>query len=281
MHSNFSFAHSSEFVKYKDKFIKTYTFGEGKNVALYLPSFPQSGIAYLLFLRNKQNLGLKFITFDLPGWIGYSENIFNDKKFNFDEILNIAEYILDYYKVKDFNIIGYSFGGALSLKIASKFKSRVKRIVLISTIINPSIISNLSTPKFVKYAYRLGLSKFVGIVIRKYANRMIKDLRSQNVPSVMIQEYVDMISKMNNKIVLDSAYNLFTSDFTKDLLDLKDKEFMILNSKDENKMFRIQAEYMRRILHGENSIYLNGTHDDVFLHPDSNVVNKVLEFLSK
>jgi len=109
---------------------------------------------------------------------------------------------------------------------------------------------------------------------------MINQLLTQHLPHNMTDKYKDMLRYFNASVVLDSAYQLFTNDYTGELMKIKDKNFMVINSVDEKKMFRLQVEYIRRILHNEKSIYLKGTHDDMFMKPDSEVVNKVLSFLS-
>ena len=279
MYNNFSFAHKTELVKYKNKYIQTYSFGDGDNVVLSLPSFPHSGLTYLLFLRHKKHVNAKFITFDLPGWIGYSENTFDDDKFSFTEIVNIVDSILNHYKVDRFNVIGYSFGGALALQVVQRFHNRVNRIVLVSTIVNANLIKNLMIVRKIKIAHYFKLAKAIRNVINKSALDFFKYFRAEGIPENLLDEYRGMLGRLNNKILLDSAYKLFTSDFTDELNEVMDKEFMIINSKEEGLMFKIQATYIRRLLKTEKSIYLHGTHDDFIFKPDSEVVNKVIEFL--
>ncbi|MDQ6985179.1 MAG: hypothetical protein Q9M91_01370 [Candidatus Dojkabacteria bacterium] len=110
------FEYTSKRIKFKSSEIQTYTFGSGKKVILSLPGFATPGIFYLFFTSFYNHKNFKIITFDVPGWGGLSDNIFKDNKFSIDECVEIAEKVLEEYRVKTCNIIGYSYRGAFSLR---------------------------------------------------------------------------------------------------------------------------------------------------------------------
>lgn len=274
-----AFEHQRKGIYYKGKYIQTYSFGEGDNIVLALPSFPQSGTYYLWLLDKVEFNNLKFITFDLPGWSGYSENFLDYKNFNLDIYIDIAKEVLKAYKVNEFSILGYSFGGAIGTKLASELSDRVKSIVLVSTIINGNKISLRNRTKFlITIAYYLGLHSR----IKKYILKVFKDIKKDHdplMPNILLDNYGDMLNNIDERIVSKSAYELFHSDWTKYLLKIQDKKIMILNSKDEKLLFRNQAKYIRKILKHEKTIYLHGTHDDFILKPDSDIVKNIMNFL--
>jgi len=169
----------------------------------------------------------------------------------------------------------------MALQVANRFKDKVDKIVLVSTVINGNILNHIPTVRLLKIAYILRFSKAIGKVINDNAQGFFKFFAAQGIPVNLLEEYQAMLKRLNNKIILDAAYKLFTSDFTDRFDALIDKKFLIINSVDEAEMFRIQAAYIRRILKTERSIYLHGTHDDFIFAPDSDSVNKVLEFLSE
>ncbi len=113
-----SFKFNKKKIKFNGYNIQTYSFGAGEKVVLSFPGFPHSGLYFTLFLRFYDPTRVKFITFDLPGWFGNSENVFQNSEFAIETYVDIAEKILEEYEVKKFNIIGYSFGSALAVLIA-------------------------------------------------------------------------------------------------------------------------------------------------------------------
>ncbi len=274
-----SFEHQRKGIYYKGKYIQTYSFGEGDNIVLALPSFPQSGIYYLWLLDKIKFTNLKFITFDLPGWSGYSEDFLEYKSFHLDIYIDIAKEVLNAYKIKEFSILGYSFGGAIGIELASELKHRVKSIVLVSTIINGKKISLRNRTKFlITIAYYLGLH----YKIKSYILNVFNDIKKNHdplMPNILLNNYSDMLNNIDEKIISKSAYDLFHSDWTKYLLNIQDKKIMILNSIDEKLLFKSQAKYIRKILKNEKTIYLHGTHDDFILKPNSKVIQEVIEFL--
>jgi hypothetical protein len=54
---------------------------------------------------------------------------------------------------------------------------------------------------------------------------------------------------------------------------------MVVNSRDENKMFRRNAELIRRMTNKNQSLYLHGRHEDFLLRPHENACVKVIDFL--
>jgi len=276
----FIFEHERRGISYKGHYIQTYSFGSGENIIFSFPSFPHSGLYYVWFAQHYQKHNIKFITFDLPGWIGYSENFLHNEKFSIDEYVEIAKEILKDYKVKEFSVVGYSFGGMLGIKLASDWKDKVRNVVIVSTIINGNIV-NSRTAFLIRLAKRLKAYSNLESIIKRKFKALSKILLSKDYPSNTLNLYQDMLSHIDGKVMLESAYQLFSSDWTHYLLDIKDKKIMVVNSKDETRMFRQQAEYIRRHLGGEKSFYLHGTHDDFILNPKKEVVEKVINFLDQ
>lgn len=134
--------YESKTLYYKGHAVQTYVFGEGPKTVFSFPSFPHSGLYYLWFVAShpyylKQ---ARFITMDFPGWTGYTEKeVFEDGDYDIEEVIKMCEHVIDHYstmyKIKHFSIIGYSFGGALAVRIGSIYKYRLEQIALVSTII--------------------------------------------------------------------------------------------------------------------------------------------------
>jgi len=267
---------------YKGYSIQTYEFGEGENIVFSFPSFPHSGLYYLWFLTHYDKHSVRFITFDLPGWSGYSENIFQKNDFTIDEYVEIAKVILSDYGVDKFSVIGYSFGGAMALKLAADCKERVNKLVLVSSVINSNIVQRFNLIRLVKL---LHFSKYYN-VLRNVIVRKMKEIsrvlnEEEGIPMIFLEMYSDMVKHIDARVISESIYKLFTSDYSKYLDEIRDKEVLIVNTKEEPKLFRIQAEFLRRKLNNEKSMYIHGSHDDFILRCRKDVVKEVIKFLSK
>ncbi|MEO6728688.1 MAG: alpha/beta hydrolase [Candidatus Dojkabacteria bacterium] len=277
-----SFDYSKHTTTYKGFNIQTYSFGTGEKVVFSFPSFPHSELYYLWFLTHYDPSKVRFITFDLPGWAGYSEDMFRNRDFNIDEYVDIAKQILKDYKVEEFSVIGYSFGGAMALKLAADLKNQVKKVVLVSSVINSNLIGRFHTFKLINIVHYLKYySVLKTMIIRKMREVSKVLIIEESVPEVFLEMYSDMVAHLDPRVIAESIYQLFTSDYTKYLEDIKDKEILIVNSSQEDKIFRVQAEYLRKSLQNEKSLHIHGSHDDFILRCKADVVKDVINFLTK
>ncbi|KKQ34841.1 MAG: Alpha/beta hydrolase fold family 3-oxoadipate enol-lactonase [candidate division WS6 bacterium GW2011_GWA2_37_6] len=266
-------------LKYKDKEIQTYSFGTGRKKILSLPSFPHSGIYYILFTQFYDPTKFQVITLDLPGWAGWSENVFAKGEFNPDEYIKILSQIIKEYSLDKFSLIGYSFGGALAIKLAALYPDRITNLALVSTIVKGALL-NGSDKKF-----RLELAKILhqehrlrNYIFKEFTsyNTIIKD----NFNETMLYQYKSMLEQASTSVLFDSLYWLFHADLTPFLKNVKRiKNILIANSKDEPKIFKKQMEYMRRYFDGESSLKISGRHEDFILQPKSEQIKAVLKFL--
>jgi pimeloyl-ACP methyl ester carboxylesterase len=263
------------------KQIQTYSFGEGDKIVFLFPSFPHSGL-YFRWLFYKCDLSkLKMITFDLPGWIGYSESYKKGEEYSMESVVEIGRGILDFYKVEKFSVLGYSFGGSLALKIAADWEDRVEKIVLVSAVLNSMEVEGTKYVRWVNLAKRLQAGSLMkNFIIRKF-NSYRKYLRSEGLDKDYMDMYMKMVANIDSKILLESIYTLFHSDWSCYLDRVKKMRVLVVNSSDEDIMFRKQAERIRRKLENYKSLFISGDHDNFLLKPDDKVVGKIISFLSE
>ena len=244
------------------------------------PGFPHSGISYRWLFSEHDLEKIKVITFDLPGWIGESEGYRRSEVYSFDLEVDISKYILDYYRVNSYSLIGYSFGGAIALKAASEAPKKVNKIVLVSTVVNP-----LKTPNFypirnvnfiTSWHLRFLLRRMVYRDFRKWKKGLIED----GLGPIFVEKYEELLRNADDRIMMESIYRLFHTDLSPYLDRLNGKKVMVINSQDEENIFKEQAEIIRRKLVGENSLVIRGTHVDFLLKPNHDVVDKIVDFLS-
>lgn len=266
-------------INYKGQEIQTYSFGTGKKKILSLPSFPHSGIYYILFTQFYDPTQFQVITLDIPGWAGWSDNIFKNKKYDPQEYINVLKLIIKEYSLNKFNLIGYSFGGALAIELAAMEPKRINNLAIVSTIIKGDLL-NRSPQKF-----RLHLAKVLHQEhrLRNYLLKVFDSYQQvveDNYNATMFQQYKSMIEQSDQKVLFESLYWLFNTDLTKYLEKIKGIEnILIVNSKNEPEIFRKQMEYIRRNLNTENTIKISGQHEDFVLQPKAENIKEVLEFL--
>lgn len=261
--------------------IQTYTIGTGEKVVFSFPAYPHSGLIYLRFLEQYPDSNVKFITFDLPGWVGLSENLFQSSEFTMSECVNIALKILAENKIEKYNLIGYSFGTALATMLTHFDRDRVDRLVLVSPVVNCRLLTDSWNMKKVNLAKTLGIPVLVKNYVKYRFWLYKKYLRSSGFQEEFVQEYQKFLEAADGKVLLDSIYKLFHDDLTVYLDHIKDKKIMVVNSTDETQMFKDQAEFIRRTLDDEKSLFVNGSHEDFVLKGDPAAAKQVLQFLAE
>ena len=224
--------------------------------------------------KEKRNVNLQVV--DLP----ILKSGIEDGSFDVDILIKIAKAIIKEYKVDKFNVLGFSFGSYLALLIANIYKDRVKKIVLVSPVINSSMAKKSADGLKILVLRYTGLYFLVKPYIyhrfRKYSQPLIE----QGIPEQFIYLYKRMMEGIQTKYVFRSIYYLFFSDNIQLLKDVADKDILIVNSKTETPYLRRQSWYVRQILENEKSLYLKGNHEDFILYPQKKVVSKIVKFLT-
>lgn len=273
--------HQTIDLRYKGKKIRTYVFGRGQKKVLSLPAFPHSGLIYLYLLLHYNLDRIQFISFDLPGWIGESENIYEKSLYSEDETMNLLEKIISHYNLINFSIIGFSFGTTLATRLLEKYPEGINKIALVSPILKGLDVDDKSIRNRLKFinrfhAYEL-VKKYVQHRFRKYR----KYLASTGMEQSVIDQYARMLNNSDAKVLFTSLNHLYTNDYSQYIKNFNNKDILIVNSKEETPYFRKQAGHIRHILNGEKSIFLHGNHEDFVLRPQAEVVKQVIDFLIK
>lgn len=263
--------------------IQTYSIGNGPNIIFSLPPFPHSGLIYSMFVMHYEEFAKKFtlISFDLPGWIGmtYLKSVkSSEEKSEMKTIIKLATRVLKEYKVKDFSLLGYSFGASVAVSIANKFPTRIKKIGLVSAVLKGDLTVDSKDYKTINFIDKFNLYGASKVYLLSKLNKYTKALREDGIPDPFLQWYSAMLKNIDTKILLLSIKALFKGDFTNELRNLPKVPILVVNSKNETKYFRQQAAFIRRQLEGEASLYLTGEHQDFVLHPKKRVVKQLMAF---
>ncbi len=279
--NKYKFEFTTRIIDFQGYNIQTYSWGNGKRPIFAFPPFPNSGLSYIWFFNHYDLDKVKVITFDLPGWIGYSENIFKAKDFELNEIIDIAIKIIKEYKIDDFDILGYSFGSALAVMLNNKCQNKVHKLLIVSPIVNSKIIKGFYSRYFIPYILKLKLSKIYKFKINRFIKKMSKNVwLKDNAPINYIQYIKDMIKFSDSCTILKSVNKLFQIDLSEEINLLKSKDVLVINSVEEDKNFQMQADFIRKKIKNNKSIYLYGNHIDFVVKPDRKIVKKVVEFFN-
>lgn len=196
-----------------------------------------------------------------------------------DFYADITQAVLDAYNVKEFSLIGYSFGAAITVKLISARRDQIKKVALVSGIYEPSLLRG---EKLFWEVWLLSKLKLAGVLKSKILQKFKKYrlVLSQSISDDILEQYNSMLLRTDKDMVLESLYQLFTQgiDHNVDVLKSFDN-VLIVNSKQEDNLFRRQAEWLRRHLSNDVNYKINGRHEDFILKPNADVVKKVVEYL--
>lgn len=262
------------------KKVQTYSLGTGEKTIFSFPAYPHSGLMYILFMLKYDLTKVRLVTFDLPGWIGMTEAFDKKGYFDIETIKKIVDAIIKEYRMDRFNVLGFSYGSLLALMVANSYSDRIDRVALVSPIVKSSLASKSSDAfklKFLKYSRLYFLIK---PYVRWRFSIYNKPLQEEGIPSQFLYSYQKMMDSIQSRYLFESLYHLFFSDNADLLRNIQEKKILIANSKTETQYFRKQSGYIRQILKGEKSLYLEGEHQDFLLHPKKDVVSKIVGFLT-
>jgi len=260
--------------------ITTYVFGNGKKTVFLFPPFPHSGLLYMLFYAICPEYDVRYVTLDLPGWIGKSENSYK-YGFSYERLMKIIRYFIDYYSTGKFSVLGFSFGTSIAIQIPRIYKNRVKNVVLVSPVVNGKLIHSYPKAILLDYLKKKKLYGISSIYVKSRFKKYKQELINSGFPKQFIDTYFSLFEMMDMKIVMNSLNNLFSANFSDDIKYLDKVDSMIVNSIDEPHIFIEQADYLRKILRSEKSSFLIGSHEDFLLFPDKYRLSNILNFVTK
>lgn len=118
---------TKKFVELKNEKLAYIEVGSGEKTIVLIHGNYSSSVHYYPFLNACPD-GYKIYAFDLRG---FGDSSYNNRFDTIDELaLDIIE-ALEALNIKDINLVGWSLGGAVSLKIAAKRQDLVRKLVLI------------------------------------------------------------------------------------------------------------------------------------------------------
>ena len=182
--------------RYKECSVQGYKFGNGKKDVLFLPPYPHSGYMIASFLNGLDYKEFTFWTFDIPGWIGNSPNIWAENEFSLSDCTNIALELIKTKELGNYQILSYSFGTTLATLLAVLDKEHIQSIIFISPVIKSTVLQDSGNVKGINFAYRFGLKKLIkGYVWTRFI-KYTTYLKSQGLPQEFIDEYLALLRNL-------------------------------------------------------------------------------------
>ncbi len=137
--------------------------------------------------------GYRVIIPDLPGF-GESESL--SEPWDTDNYADFAEKFISYFDLKDFYLLGHSFGGAIAVKISIKHAQDIKKLFLVSA----ALIRKKTAKKnfFSKAAKVAKLFRFLphyGLIRKAVYKFIIRKSDYAYVEGVMKKTYLNIISE--------------------------------------------------------------------------------------
>lgn len=125
--------------------------GKGDQVVFCIPPWPSGSIVFVPFAEAIKDQ-VRVIALDLPGWGGYSSPM--KQVPTVENYANIVAEFVKSFDLKDYSMLGYSFGGA-TIQATLKYKLlKPKKVAYVSTIHSGDDMANANraTLKFYKIA---------------------------------------------------------------------------------------------------------------------------------
>lgn len=238
-------------------------------------SGPYVWLHQLEHFRNKYNVYA-------PELIGYGKKMVSVPILFEDTAQDLINFISK-NKLTDICLVGWSFGGMLSLKIAAGLKDKIRRLVLIDT-----------TPRFVQSGdFGCAVSKEV---IEKIYNRIQGDFegtlrwfyrfcfspneRSRNEFNEALKLAGDFITPLNEQTLLDGLKVLMKLDIRRILKDITMPALIIHGRQD--KICPPQAgEFLKKKLKNARIFLIDGAGHAPFLTQPQTVNALIEDFISE
>ena len=172
--------------KINDIELNYYEYGEGKKTLIFLHGWGQN-IEMMKPLADYFYKEYKIYIIDLPGHGKSSEPTF---AYHVDDFVDVIRKFIEKKKIKNFTLIGHSFGGKVSLLYQSKYHDADKLIMLACSF--KKEIEKLSfKTKMLKFAKKIpGLNKLEG-----FAKKHIGSEDYKNASGIMREVLVNAVNQ--------------------------------------------------------------------------------------
>ena len=188
--------------------------------------------------------------------LGHGKTPLNKKNVNFEDFSNQLNNLLNNLNINKVNLVGFSFGSLVALKYAKRFKKKVNKLVLISTVYK----RNNSEKNNVRERYKKAKNNIP--ISNSALNRWLSSKFIKLNPK--IKKYILNTLNKNKEDHLNflKSYKLFSyfKDNTKEIEQINTPSLILTGSKDEGSTVKMSKNLSNKLINSHFFEITNAKH---------------------
>ena len=188
--------------------------------------------------------------------LGHGKTPLNKKNVNFEDFSNQLNNLLNNLNINKINLVGFSFGSLVALKYAKRFKKKVNKLVLISTVYK----RNNSEKNNVRERYKKAKNNIP--ISNSALNRWLSSKFIKLNPK--IKKYILNTLDKNKEDHLNflKSYKLFSyfKDNTKEIEQINTPSLILTGSKDQGSTVKMSENLSNKLINSHFFKITNAKH---------------------
>ena len=188
--------------------------------------------------------------------LGHGKTPLNKKNVNFEDFSNQLNNLLNNLNINKINLVGFSFGSLVALKYAKRFKKKVNKLVLISTVYK----RNNSEKNNVRERYKKAKKNIS--ISNSALNRWLSSKFIKLNPK--IKKYILNTLNKNKEDHLNflKSYKLFSyfKDNTKEIEQINTPSLILTGSKDQGSTVKMSKNLSNKLINSHFFKITNAKH---------------------
>ena len=188
--------------------------------------------------------------------LGHGKTPLNKKNVNFEDFSNQLNNLLNNLNINKVNLVGFSFGSLVALKYAKRFKKKVNKLVLISTVYK----RNNSEKNNVRERYKKAKKNIP--ISNSALNRWLSSKFIKLNPK--IKKYILNTLNKNKEDHLNflKSYKLFSyfKDNTKEIEQINTPSLILTGSKDQGSTVKMSKNLSNKLINSHFFKITNAKH---------------------
>ena len=188
--------------------------------------------------------------------LGHGKTPLNKKNVNFEDFSNQLNNLLNNLNINKVNLVGFSFGSLVALKYAKRFKKKVNKLVLISTVYK----RNNSEKNNVRERYKKAKKNIP--ISNSALNRWLSSKFIKLNPK--IKKYILNTLNKNKEDHLNflKSYKLFSyfKDNTKEIEQINTPSLILTGSKDQGSTVKMSENLSNKLINSHFFKITNAKH---------------------
>ena len=188
--------------------------------------------------------------------LGHGKTPLNKKNVNFEDFSNQLNNLLNNLNINKINLVGFSFGSLIALKYAKRFKKKVNKLVLISTVYK----RNNSEKNNVRERYKKAKKNIS--ISNSALNRWLSSKFIKLNPK--IKKYILNTLNKNKEDHLNflKSYKLFSyfKDNTKEIEQINTPSLILTGSKDQGSTVKMSENLSNKLINSHFFKITNAKH---------------------